>query len=132
VPDQSTVDWGGLPVVTIVDVGYQTVEQAGLPLTARQVISFGTGITCADDSTNSRTDCGASLSFGTIAIVSATSGSHSFATAYSVAPVCTATPLANPGAVTWWLSPPTTSGVTVNLSSSSTISFSFSCAPAQN
>jgi hypothetical protein len=134
VPDQSTVDWGSLPVATIVDVGYQTVEQAGSPLATRQMLNFLNGVVCSDNATLTRTDCNAYLSFGTIAITSpATSGAHTFpAGMYSSAPVCTAAPLSNPGAVTWWLSPPTTSGVTVNLSSSATITFSFSCSLAQN
>lgn len=68
---------------------------------------------------------------GRISISSSTSGTHSFSTAFSSSPVCTASPTANPGALTWWVTAGTGS-VTVNLSASGTITFNYVCAGNPN
>jgi hypothetical protein len=63
---------------------------------------------------------------GQIAISAATSGSHTFSSAYSNAPVCTVSPTSAPGTTTWWVTT-TTTAVTVNLSASGTITFNYIC-----
>jgi hypothetical protein len=63
---------------------------------------------------------------GQITISSATSGNYSFATPFSVAPVCVATPTGDLGAVTWWVSP-TATQVVVNLSAAATVTFNYVC-----
>jgi hypothetical protein len=63
---------------------------------------------------------------GQISISAATSGSKTFGTAYTSAPVCAASPTSNPGSTTWWVTASTTA-VTVNLSASSTITFNYTC-----
>jgi hypothetical protein len=72
------------------------------------------------------------ISSGVIAISAATSGSHTFATPYSTAPDCTASPTSDPGEVRWWVPPATNTAVTVDLSVSATITFTFTCTPAAN
>lgn len=71
---------------------------------------------------------------GTIAISAATSGSHTFGTAYSAAPTCGAslagtTPPAT--AISYAVSS-TTTAVTITLSASGTATFNWSCGPAVN
>ena len=85
IPDQSSVDWGTLPVATIVNVGYQTVEINGTALNARTVLNFTGGMTCSDDTANSRTDCqpsggGGDVNsvFGRTGSVTAQTGDYSF------------------------------------------------------
>lgn len=68
---------------------------------------------------------------GTISISSATSGSYTFAQAYSHAPVCVLTPTSNPGSLTWWVTASTTA-VTANLSASGTLTFNYHCFGAPN
>jgi hypothetical protein len=63
---------------------------------------------------------------GTISIVAAANGTLVFGTSYASAPICVASPLANPGAVTWWVTT-TAAQVKVNLSAASTITFSYVC-----
>lgn len=58
IPDQSSVDWGSLPVATIVDVGYQTVELNGVGVNPRPTLNFIGGATsCVDNNASNRTDC---------------------------------------------------------------------------
>ncbi len=47
---------GAIPAVPP-NAAYTTIEQAGSPLQQRQILNFLSGVTCADDSTNSSTDC---------------------------------------------------------------------------
>lgn len=64
---------------------------------------------------------------GTITISGATSGSATFATAFSAAPRCTLTPTSDPGSgVRWWVTQTTTT-VTANTSSSVTLTFNYLC-----
>jgi hypothetical protein len=63
---------------------------------------------------------------GSIAIRGSASGSFTFATAYSEAPKCVASPTSNPGPVTWWVTA-TERAVTVNLSAPATIGFNYIC-----
>lgn len=57
VPDQPAVSWGTLPVATIVDVGYQTVESQGSAVNPRPTLNFTGGMTCQDNLASNRTDC---------------------------------------------------------------------------
>jgi hypothetical protein len=63
---------------------------------------------------------------GTISIVAANNLSFAFVTAYAQAPICTISPRANPGGVTYWVTS-TTATVKVNLSAVSTLSFNYIC-----
>jgi hypothetical protein len=63
---------------------------------------------------------------GTISIVAANNLSFAFVTAYAQAPICTISPRANPGGVTYWVTSTTTT-VKVNLSAVSTLSFNYHC-----
>lgn len=60
VPDQPSVDWGTLPVASIVDVGYQTVSVGGVAVNPRTVLNFTTGVACSDNTASTRTDCSVS------------------------------------------------------------------------
>lgn len=58
IPDQTTVDWGGLPVATIVDIGYQTIEANGTALNPRTTVNiYGPAVICTDNVSLTRTDC---------------------------------------------------------------------------
>jgi Pectate lyase superfamily protein len=63
---------------------------------------------------------------GTLTITSSSSGTKTFAPAYSNAPACVASPQSNLGTTTWWVTT-TASAMTINLSVSSTASFFYSC-----
>ena len=64
---------------------------------------------------------------GTIAIVAGTSAAHTFSTAYGSAPICTLSPITDPGLTqTWWVTTSTTV-VTANISTSATITFNYIC-----
>jgi hypothetical protein len=67
---------------------------------------------------------------GTIAIAASTTGTYTFAnTGYSSSPICTVTPITNPTAVgVYWVTT-TTTVLTVNVASSGTITFNFTCFP---
>lgn len=72
------------------------------------------------------------LSAGTITVSSSTTGSHTFTTAYSVAPTCTVTEAGSTPAA---LNPAVTSSttaVTVTVAVSGTYAFNFLCVPAVN
>lgn len=83
---------------------YSTIEVSGSPLPAEPYLNLlsGTGATvsCADNAPNSSTDCtvGGAPSAGTITLASG-AGSHTFATPYAAAPVCTATDTTSAAAV---------------------------------
>jgi hypothetical protein len=89
-------------------------------LTANRTYSFpnANGNICLS------TTCGSQV--GQISISSATSASQSFGTSYNSPPVCVVSPTANPGSITWWVTA-TTTGVTLNLSASATVSFNYVC-----
>lgn len=70
------------------------------------------------------TTCGGQV--GQISISASTSGSHSFATGYASTPVCVASPTSNPGSTTWWVTA-TKTAVTIDVSASTTLSFSYAC-----
>jgi len=74
------------------------------------------------------------VSAGTIAISSATSGSHTFTLSYAAAPVCTATPAGSspPGTALSYAVSSTASVVTVTLSALGTANFNWQCVPAGN
>ncbi len=63
---------------------------------------------------------------GTISLVDAGSGSFSFGSSYAGAPVCTASPTSDPGAVSSWVTS-TSSAVTVHVSAPATIVFNYTC-----
>jgi hypothetical protein len=63
---------------------------------------------------------------GKISIAGNTSGSHTFATPFSSAPVCTAAPTSDPGKATWWVTT-TANAVTINLSTPVRIVFAYQC-----
>ena len=72
------------------------------------------------------------LSAGTITISSATSGSHTFTTAYTSAPICVASENSStPTALTFGVTSSTTT-VTVTLSASGSGTFTWQCFPAEN
>lgn len=68
---------------------------------------------------------------GTIAVNAASSATVTFPTPYGVPPVCTITPTANPGSMSWWVTTSAT-GVTANLSSAGTLIFNYICVGAQS
>lgn len=63
---------------------------------------------------------------GEITLVTATSASYSFATAYQGAPVCVLTPTSDLGATSWWVTT-TTTAVTAHASTSVSASFYYHC-----
>jgi hypothetical protein len=65
---------------------------------------------------------------GAISLVAATSASYTFTGSWATAPRCTASPLADLGGAHWWITTSTTT-LTVNVSSASTIDFSYICHP---
>lgn len=72
------------------------------------------------------------LSAGTITISSSTSGTHTFTTAYTSAPVCVASEnSSSPTALTFGVTSSTTT-VTVTLSASGSGTFTWQCFPAEN
>ena len=63
---------------------------------------------------------------GMLTISSSTSATKTFATTYSSAPACVASPQSNLGTTTWWVT--TAAGsMTINLSASATVSFFYHC-----
>jgi hypothetical protein len=63
---------------------------------------------------------------GKISIAGSASGSHTFSSPFSSAPVCTAAPASDPGKTTWWVTT-TASAVTVSLSTPARITFTYQC-----
>jgi hypothetical protein len=63
---------------------------------------------------------------GKISIAGSASGSHTFSSPFSSAPVCTAAPESDPGKTTWWVTT-TASAVTVSLSAPARITFTYQC-----
>ncbi len=61
-----------------------------------------------------------------ISIAGSASGSHTFSSPFSSAPVCTAAPASDPGKTTWWVTT-TASAVTVSLSTPARITFTYQC-----
>ncbi len=70
------------------------------------------------------------ISAGTISISASTSGSYTFTTAYTTAPICTATETS--GTVISPTISSTTTNVTVTVGTSGTYGFNFICVPAAN
>ena len=64
---------------------------------------------------------------GTITLTSATSGSHTFSKAFSLAPVCVLTPTSKPGSGQLWWVTATITSVTANVGTAATISFNYHC-----
>jgi hypothetical protein len=63
---------------------------------------------------------------GKISIAGSASGSHTFSSPFTSAPVCTVTPESDPGKTTWWVTT-NTAAVTVSLSASTKITFTYHC-----
>ena len=63
---------------------------------------------------------------GSISLSAATSGSQTFATPYSNAPICVITPTTNPAMKSFWVTTSTTV-ITANISTSATIIFNYVC-----
>jgi hypothetical protein len=63
---------------------------------------------------------------GKISIAGSASGSHTFSSPFSSAPVCTAAPESDPGKTTWWVTT-TANTVTVSLSAAEQITFTYHC-----
>ncbi len=111
------------------------ISATGLALPSTYTVGFG-GYTITQPAVSGTLALSGAngSSRGTISISAATSGSHTFGTAYSAAPVCTAalagtTPPAT--ALSFAVSS-TTTAVTVTLSASGTATFNWSCGPAVN
>lgn len=72
------------------------------------------------------------ISSGTVAISSSTTGTTNFTQSYASAPICTVTPTSDPTATgVYWVTPGT-SGITVTVKVSGTITFDYHCIPAAN
>lgn len=63
---------------------------------------------------------------GKISIAGSASGSHTFSSPFTSAPVCIATPESDPGKTTWWVTT-NASAVTVSLSAATKITFTYHC-----
>jgi hypothetical protein len=93
---------------------------------------FATSIGFAGAGTHFNTQAASTDVSGVIAIASATSALHTFATNYTNAPTCTITPTSDPTSVGGWWVTSSISAVTANIAISGTITFNYHCIAATN